>query len=416
MTVFDRVHLQRFADGLAAALAFSLPWSTSATGILAGLWLIAVIPTFDLAMLRRVISTPAGGLPVMLCALAIIGLLWGFDIPIAERWDGLKSYYKLLIIPLLMVQFQRSERASWVMVGFLVSCVLLLILSWALVMDPTLFWPWSSRGGRIGVPIKDYIAQSTVFTVCVLLLASIAYRVWQKRRHGLALALSLLALAFLANVFFVSVSRTSLVVIPILVMLFACKQLSRQATVGLILAAAMTAVLAWSFSPQVRSNIMEVLSEVRNFEPEGERTRAGERLEFWKKSIGLIADAPLIGHGTGSIREKFRQTVTGKAGAAGLATSNPHNQTLAVAIQLGLVGTTVLFALWSAHILLFRGEGIAAWTGLGIVVQNIVGSLFNSHLFDFMQGWLYVLGVGIAGGVLLKSRAAPAPDTKAQSP
>jgi O-antigen ligase len=30
--------------------------------------------------------------------------------------------------------------------------------------------------------------------------------------------------------------------------------------------------------------------------------------------------------------------------------------------------------------------------------------LFNSHLFDFGQGWLYVFGVGIIGGMVLRRR------------
>jgi O-antigen ligase len=44
--------------------------------------------------------------------------------------------------------------------------------------------------------------------------------------------------------------------------------------------------------------------------------------------------------------------------------------------------------------------------GLVVVIQNIVGSLFNSHLFDFTHGWVYVVGVGIAGGVVLKESVA----------
>jgi len=48
----------------------------------------------------------------------------------------------------------------------------------------------------------------------------------------------------------------------------------------------------------------------------------------------------------------------------------------AVAIQLGLVGAAVLWAMWIAHFLLFRGNGLAEWVGLVLVVQNIVGSLF----------------------------------------
>jgi hypothetical protein len=39
-----------------------------------------------------------------------------------------------------------------------------------------------------------------------------------------------------------------------------------------------------------------------------------------------------------------------------------------------------------------------------VVVQNIVGSAFNSHLFDFLQGWTYVVGVGVAGGMMLRAR------------
>ena len=37
------------ADGLAAAVAAALPWSTSATGILIALWLMASLPTLDAA-------------------------------------------------------------------------------------------------------------------------------------------------------------------------------------------------------------------------------------------------------------------------------------------------------------------------------------------------------------------------------
>jgi hypothetical protein len=36
-----------------------------------------------------------------------------------------------------------------------------------------------------------------------------------------------------------------------------------------------------------------------------------------------------------------------------------------------------------------------------VVLQNIFTSLFNSHIFDFNEGWMYVLGVGIAGGMVL---------------
>jgi TRAP-type C4-dicarboxylate transport system permease small subunit len=60
--------------------------------------------------------------------------------------------------------------------------------------------------------------------------------------------------------------------------------------------------------------------------------------------------------------------------------------------------------MWIAHLMLFRAPGLTAWIGLMIVVQNIVGSLFNSHLFDFTQGWAYMWGVGVFGGMVLRGQ------------
>ena len=106
----------------------------------------------------------------------------------------------------------------------------------------------------------------------------------------------------------------------------------------------------------------------------------------------------MIGQGKGTIRSLYEKSAVGQAGAAGEVSANPYNQTFAVGIQLGLVGVAVLWAMWISHLMLFRGGGLAAWVGLIVVVQNIVGSFFNSHLFDFTQGWVYVVGVGVAGG------------------
>jgi hypothetical protein len=60
--------------------------------------------------------------------------------------------------------------------------------------------------------------------------------------------------------------------------------------------------------------------------------------------------------------------------------------------------------MWIAHFMLFGGSGLTAWIGIVVVTQNVVSSLVNSHLFDFTQSWLYVFGVGVAGGMALRER------------
>ena len=49
------------------------------------------------------------------------------DVTLAERWGGLNSFLKLLAIPLLLVQFRRSDRGMWVFGGYLVACIVLLV-------------------------------------------------------------------------------------------------------------------------------------------------------------------------------------------------------------------------------------------------------------------------------------------------
>jgi O-antigen ligase len=94
---------------------------------------------------------------------------------------------------------------------------------------------------------------------------------------------------------------------------------------------------------------------------------------------------------------------------------NPHNQTLNVAVQWGIIGVAVLYAIWILHLLLFRGDGLANWVGLLVVVQNVFTSLFNSHLFDFHEGWMYVIGVGVAGGMVIRAQQTEAEPANAGS-
>src|SRR5579863_4491345 len=97
----DRKRLAQIADWAAIGVAVSLPWSTSATSILLVLWLLTLLPTLNVAMVRREVETAAGGLPVLLWLLAAVGMLWA-EVSWAERIHGLGGFHRLLTIPLLL--------------------------------------------------------------------------------------------------------------------------------------------------------------------------------------------------------------------------------------------------------------------------------------------------------------------------
>jgi O-antigen ligase len=271
--------------------------------------------------------------------------------------------------------------------------------------------PWRGMH-QPGVPAKDYIFQSTNFLICAFALLGYARADVRERNWRLALALVALACLFLGNIFFVVSSRTSFVVAPVLLLLFGWRQFGWRGVVGAGLLGVALGAMLWFGSPYLRERIDNSLMEYRYYREHNALSSTALHLEFLRKSVLFIEAAPIIGHGTGSIGEEFRNAALGQTGLASELSQNPHDQIFAVAIQLGIVGAVVLLAMWAAHFMLFAREGLVAWMGMVVVTENIVSSLFNSHLFDFTSGWLYVFGVGVVGGMVLRERdakLAPAP-------
>ncbi|WP_407654296.1 O-antigen ligase family protein [Bradyrhizobium prioriisuperbiae] len=392
----------RNADVLAAAIAATLPWSTTAPAVFTVLWLIALALAVDLRGLLRSLARPACALPLAFFVLAVVGTLWS-DSSWAARLHGINPVSKLLAIPILLYHFERSERGLWVLKAFLVSCALLMVLSWIVLVAPGLKVTATTNPG---VPVKNYIDQSQEFTLCMFALASPALALFRQRRFAWAAACVALMLGFFANMMFVVSARTALVYIPVLLVLFAVLHLSARASLILLAATVAAAVLVGLTSPYLRDRIANVAVEYQGYQSNAV-TSTAQRLEYWNKSLKFIGQAPVFGNGTGSTKQLFEREAVGQTGLLAEVIGNPHNQTLNVAVQWGLVGCLVLYAMWIVHLMLFRGVvGLATWVGLTVVVQNVVSSLLNSHLFDFHEGWMYVLGVGVAGGMALRERAA----------
>ncbi|MBR1120241.1 O-antigen ligase family protein [Bradyrhizobium lablabi] len=391
-------------DLLAVLLAILLPWTTSGVAIVSVLWLVALLPTIDLRAFVRLLRQPICYLPVALCAIAIAGTLWS-DAAWGTRAYALTPLGKLLMLPPLLYHFQRSSRGLWVFVAFLASCSLLLAMSWIVALFPGLAL---KPEATYGVPVKNYIDQSQEFALCAVVLA---YPVIERLRAGAkwsAMVLASVGLLFVINMIFVTVSRTALVTMPVMLAVFALLHLKWRANLAIFLALVVLAAVAWASSSRLQQTTETFYRDYYLYKLQDEPTSIGIRLEFLKKSLQFFAEAPVIGHGTGATRGLFEKAASdhneGKVFASAQVIGNPHNQTLNVAVQWGIVGVIVLYAMWLYHLLLFRGEGLIAWIGLMVVVQNFFTSLFNSHLFDFHEGWMYVLGVGVAGGTVLGAR------------
>jgi len=403
------------SDIVAVLIALSLPWSTSLVGIFAAIWLVTAAPTLDFRRFLQSLKRPISALPIALFVLALVGTLWS-DAPWGARSYALSPATKLLVLPLLFYHFERSTRGMWVLIAFLVSCTLLMAMSWLVLLYPGLSL---KHGGDVerGIFVKNYIDQSQEFALCAILLGYPVVTLLRDRKIWQALLLIAVAASFIVNMAFVVVSRTALITLPIMLAVFALMHLKWRTNVILFSAVIVLGALAWIASPQLQATTERFARDYKYYKEENQPTSVGLRLEFYRKSLHFFAEAPVIGHGTGSTRGLFEAAATGPAVLAqGQVIGNPHNQTLNVAVQWGAVGVIILYAMWLVHLLLFRGDGLVAWIGLMVVLQNFFSSLFNSHLFDFHEGWMYVLGVGVAGGMALRASSAEGTKEPAEEP
>lgn len=396
----DRALFCLAADCLAAAVAAALPWSTSATAVCIVLWLLAVLPTLDSVAIRREVLAPAGGLPVVLWGLGGLGMLWA-AVSWAGRLGGFASFQRLLVIPLLLAQFRRSGRGAWVAWAFFISSAVVLLVSFGLVLTPGLSW----RGKYLGVPVHDYLYQDSAFLICGFGALGCAIDK-SIRRHRLAsFGLGLVGALFIVNFAFATIGRAALLVAPVLLVLLGWHFGRWRGLLYGCLAGIVIGGVFWSASPNLRARIEASVGEARDYLSTNDASSIGQHIAFLKESLRIVQSAPIFGYGTGSIAEQFRRETAGESGASAVATVNPHDQTFAIAIQIGLAGALVLWAMWIAHLVLFRGASVAAWLGTVVVVENIVSSSVHTHLFDFSNGWLYVFGVGALGGTVLHERA-----------
>ncbi|MGY2905081.1 O-antigen ligase family protein [Bradyrhizobium sp. URHC0002] len=399
----DRVLWTTIADIFAILAALALPWSTSLVAIFVLCWLGAVAWVMDWRAYGSLLKQPICYLPFALVGLALVGTLWS-DAAWAARLHGIGPTLKLLVLPGLFYHFQRSSRGMWVFVAFLVSCALLNLVSWLVAIDPSLS-PKPGDDAYRGIFVKNYIDQSQEFALCAIALIYPIISLLRANKIRQALVLGAVSLWFIANMVFIVVSRTAIVTMPIMLVVFALLHLRRRTSLIIIgMMIALVGVL-WFTTTDLRWGPKRIVRDYQLYKTENYVTSIGLRLEFWQKSLRFISEAPVIGHGTGSLRGLFERAANGYSeDSHGGIISNPHNQTLNIGVQWGIVGVILLYAMWLVHLLLFRGEGLVPWIGLLVVVQNIFTSLFNSHIFDFHEGWMYVLGVGVAGGMTLAAR------------
>jgi len=389
----------------AVATAAMLPVSTSGQVIALSIFVVLAILTVKREQWLATIVTPAAAIPVGLYVLIVIGMLWS-PTPFAPG-GGVGHYAKLLLIPVAMACAFTPRQGLQIGYGFLAGCLVVLALSFLSFFLPM---PPPFRQAMDGVPLKDNAVQSGCFALCAFALALGGVSAWVEGNRPRAVAMTILALVFLADIFMIFISKTGILMTAALVGLFVVQVEGWRRSLLIAAPIVLIAAIAlWTSAPAQR-RLKEIATDIHAVDSGKGTSEAtlstASRLDFWSKAVEFIGQAPLFGHGTGSTKSLYQSLEATRPSPYGEAVPDPHNQFFAIAIQVGLVGGAILLAMWAVQFSMFIGSSFACAIGQAVVIQNFIGSLFNSHLSTVTQGMLYCLAVGLFGGIVQRAHGS----------
>jgi O-antigen ligase len=264
-----------------------------------------------------------------------------------ERWSalgiGVALLYPLIVAMLLETQQWRTRA----MLAFGLSVCIILAISWAQFIGllPQRELALVDPAYRYTV-LHDYTQQGIVCLLLAAMAASFAQTESVRRRK---ISLWIIVAAAGVNVVFLLQSRTSyLIVVPLLLFwawrLIGGRQASwRQITLSLTILIACASIAL--MTPRVQQRLAKAQQDVVQYSGQREANSMGIRLELWKRTLPIIASAPLLGHGLGQWKPEYEAEVKDFANYKDFKMGHPHQEALLILAEQGAVGFALFLTL-----------------------------------------------------------------------
>lgn len=321
-------------------------------------------------------------------------LLFGFmaaaisysPVDVVDCLETLRKYRELIMMPVISCLLCHSRKHRQLAENsFLAGCVMLMAISYLIYFDVL-------KEYRYGYSLVFHITHSFFMAVLgfwALHKSTVAGRF----RYGWAV----IFVAAVINLFYIAPGRTGMFIFCCLILLFLYQRLSiTKWAISLIVFVALL-IGAYQTSDNFSERIKEAYNEIIRYEPGQSRTSVGQRFDWWRISIQLIEDRPILGHGTGAYESAHKRKSRGKKI---MPTDNPHNEYLFLTVQFGLVGISlfllmIFLQLYEARTINKKERQLLQ----GVILALMAGSLMNSLLFDSQQGhfYLFMSGALLAG-------------------
>ena len=258
----------------------------------------------------------------------------------SRRLYILKSYYKLLYIPFIVMLNPSRKWCNTALGAFVLANLVVALVAIAQVAahlsyytDPTGVFH-NHIGGSMMLAMAAFI--------CFIYGASSLKYKWP------LLSLSLL---FIATLFFFNVGKTGplILLLGFIYIVFRKKDWKYTLSIMTLILIAFFIIVKFDIGLGKNlnlaiSNSSSLLKNERN-----NATSTGMRSQFFRNSAHLIKQKPLVGYGTGSFKNEYFKAF-GYPAWGPVKAGQPNNSYFVITIQLGLVGLTLyllfLLSLW----------------------------------------------------------------------
>jgi O-antigen ligase len=388
-----RTAITNISRFVSVALGFSIPVSTA----LNSFFLILTVPLWFLDRnYKNKLSIIKDNKYIwaifILIGLYFAGLFYG-EASVKEALNEFVDMASLLLIPIMIPFFRDEKVRNNALNLFLLTMTITLFLSYLIWFD---LLPENQF-------IKGNSSDATVFMLHItqnLLMAFSAFlfaiRSRQSANWKIKLLFIVLTILAVANVTVMVGGKTGYVVLIILTIYYFLAWLRWKGIFWAVLAIAMFGIFTYlSPSSTMHQGVKEFFMDVSEknildrHSPEVKETSTGYRMMFYKNTMKIIFEQPILGVGTGGYPQAYSKVVKDTKMPS---TVNPHNEYIMVTSQLGLLGLCAFLYLflmqWRlASDLHSKFDKIIA---RGLVLTILSASMVTSTLMDHTERTFYI--------------------------
>lgn len=261
-------------------------------------------------------------------------------------------------------------------------------------------------------PFYSHVVYNPLLALSIYLLA------WSLKTSSLGSKKSLLTwvlIIIMTHNMLITYGRTGQVAFVFLIGIFGFQFYSKDKQKVIVTSILFPVILGtfYLFQPTFKNRIDETIGNIKTISQQSHNS-VSERFVYFRCSLEMIKDSPLMGVGTGDFPIEYKRQVKSLYGQSYLSkpkyhTQNPHNQYLLVLTQFGILGFILFLAIFFLQIktaktsstsnnihhfrlafplffiIIFIGDSYLQTSATSLLFSSISGFLYKKHALDTSQ-------------------------------